>query len=550
MSRSGVAPLNSRRLDGWTDPRSSVWGLSPVFFAALLALATVVHAKTFHWSSQGDASTLDPHAQNETFTNTINNLVYEYLVTRGKDMKMGPALATSWKSTGPTTWIFNLRRGVKFHDGSDFTADDVVFSFDRARLSAVTFKLYANQSGTVRRIDDYTVEFTTPVPNPVMLESVGSIFIMSRKWCEKNGVQKPQDVTKKDENFATRNAMGTGPYKLVTYEAGVKTLHQKNADWWGIKAGMDESNIDALDYRPIGNAATRMAALRSGQLDFVLDPPVQDVAALKADPALHVIEGPEVRIIMIGFDQARDELAFSDVKGKNPFKDRRVRLALYQAVDVNAIRTTVMRGLSVPTAIPLPDAKGAGIPDSYEKRYPYDPAAARKLLAEAGYPNGFGFTLHCPNDRYINDEKICVALAGMWARVGVTVRVETMPKAQYFPRATKRDFSAFMSGWGGGSSDAIFLLKPNMHSPDAQGAGDANYGGFRDAKLDALIDRVDGEMDRAERQKMIDESIGIIQREVYVIPLHRQVIPWVVRKGVTVFQLPANTFRPEWVKVP
>jgi peptide/nickel transport system substrate-binding protein len=285
-------------------------------------------------------------------------------------------------------------------------------------------------------------------------------------------------------------------------------------------------------------------------VDFVLDPPVQEVAALKQDRALRVIEGSEIRIIMIGFDQHRDELTFSDVKGKNPFKDRRVRLALYQAVDVNALKTSVMRGLSIPTAIPLPDPKGGGVPDSYDKRYPYDLAAAKRLLAEAGYPNGFGFTLHCPNDRYINDEKICVALAGMWARAGLNVRVETMPKAQYFPRATKRDFSAFMSGWGGGSSDAIFLLKPTMHSPSTQGAGDANYGGFRNERLDALIDRIDGEMDAQLRQSMINETMRILHEEVHVIPLHRQVNPWVTRAGVGVHHMPINTFRPEWAKVP
>jgi len=517
---------------------------------AALALAPQALAKNFRWSSQGDASTLDPHAQNETFTNNINNHAYEYLVSRGKDMKFFGTLAVSWKNTGPRTWVFTLRRGVRFHDGSDFTADDVVFSFDRARLSSVTFKLYANQSGTVRKIDDYTVEFTTPVPNPVMLESVGSIFIMSKRWSEKNGVAKPQDLTKNEDSFAQRNAMGTGPFKLVSYEPGVKTLHEKNGSWWGIREGRFEGNVDTLEYRPIGNAATRMAALRSGQLDFVLDPPVQDVAALKIDKALRVIEGSEVRVIMIGFDQHRDQLTFSDVKGANPFKDRRVRLALYQAVDINALKSSIMRGLSIPTAIPLPDPKGGGVPDSYEKRYPYDVAAAKKLLADAGYPNGFGFTLHCPNDRYINDEKICVALAGMWARVGLNVRVESMPKAQYFPRATKRDFSAFMSGWGGGSSDAIFLLKPTMHSPDAQGSGDANYGGFRNEKLDALIDRIDGEMDMGGRQAMINEAIRILHDEVHVIPLHRQVIPWVTRAGVKVHHMPTNTFRPEWASVP
>ncbi|MBK6980199.1 MAG: ABC transporter substrate-binding protein [Betaproteobacteria bacterium] len=510
--------------------------------------AAAAHAGNLRWSSQGDATTLDPHSQNESFTNGINNLVYEYLATRGKDMQFQPTLATSWKNTGPLTWIFHLRKGVKFHDGTPFTADDVVFSFDRARLSSVTFKLYANQSGTVKKIDDHTVEFTTPVPNPVMIESIGSIFVMSRRWAEKHGVLKPQDLTKKEDSFAQRNAMGTGPYRLVSYEPGVKTAHAKNNDWWGIREGLYEGNATTLEYRPIGNASTRMAALKSGSLDFVLDPPVQDVAALRADPALRIWDGAEVRIIMIGFDQWRDELAHADVKGANPFKDRRVRMALYQATDVEALKRTVMRGMSIPTGIPLPDPKGGGIPESHEKRHPHDPAAAKRLLAEAGYPNGFGFTLHCPNDRYVNDEKICVALAGMWAKIGMQVRVEVMPKAQYFPRATKRDFSAFMSGWGGGSSDAIFLLKPTMHSPNTQGAGDANYGGFRNEALDALIDRIDGDMDLARRQGLINEAIGILQSEVHVIPLHRQVIPWVSRAGVTVHHLPTNQFRPEWAR--
>jgi peptide/nickel transport system substrate-binding protein len=516
----------------------------------VLALPAASPAKPFRWSSQGDASTLDPHSMNETFTNTINNLVYETLTQRGKDMKMYPHLAESYTNVSPTVWIVKLRRDVRFHDGTPMTADDVVFSHDRARLSSVTWKLYANQAGAARRIDDYTVEFTTPVPNPVMHESLGNIAIMSKAWCEKNGVTKPQDLTKKEDSFSQRNAMGTGPYRLVSYEYGVATKHVKNEAWWGIKAGKYEGNVTSLDYRPISNAATRMAALRSGQLDFVLDPPVQDIAALKQEKDLRVIEGSEVRIIMIGFDQHRDELLYSDVKGRNPFKDRRVRLALYQATDVNALKASVMRGLSIPTGIPLPDPKGAGLPESMEKRYPYDPAAAKKLLAEAGYPDGFGFTLHCPNDRYINDEKICVALAGMWARIGLNVRVEAIPKQQYFPRATNREYSAFMSGWGGGSSDAIYLLKPTMHSPNAQGAGDANYGGFRNAELDGLIDRLEGEMDPVKRQAMINQAIEVLQREIHVIPLHRQVIPWVVRNGVSVVHRPTNVYYPPWTKVP
>ncbi|WP_212758187.1 ABC transporter substrate-binding protein [Usitatibacter palustris] len=513
-------------------------------------MAPAATAKNFRWSSQGDASTLDPHGQNESFTNGMNGLVYEYLVARGKDYSIGPALATSWKNTSPTTWVFTLRKGVRFHDGSPLTVEDVIFSFERAKFASGTFKLYANQTGVARKVDEHTIEFTTPIPNPVMLETVNSIYIMSKKWCEKNNVVKPQDFANKEETFAVRNAMGTGPYKLVTFEPGVKTLHVKNKDWWGVRDKFYEGNVETVEYRPITNPVTRMAAVKSGEVDFVLDPPVQDVPRMREDSALKVWEGGEIRVIMLGFDQERDELLYSDVKGKNPFKDVRVRKALYQALDVNAIKTQVMRGLSVPTGLALMDPKGAGVPAAMEKRLPYDPAAAKKLLAEAGYPNGFSFTMHCPNDRYVNDEKICVAAAGMWARIGVNAKIETMSKTLYFPKILKRDASAFMSGWGGGSSDAMFILKPCLHSRNTMGAGDANYGNFKNDEVDRLIDAAEGEMDAAKRQDMINRAVQIVQDEVLVIPLHRQVIPWVSRKGVTVVHRPNNILWLPWVKVP
>ena len=515
-----------------------------------LAVSTAAPAKTLRWSSQGDASTIDPHAQNESFTNAITGLVYEYLVSYDKKVQLTPQLATSWKSTSPTTWLFQLRRGVKFQDGSPFTADDVVFSFERAKLSGSTFKLYSNQAGTARRIDDYTVEFTTAAPNPILPITVTNILVMSKRWCEKHGVTRPQDFMNKEETYSSRNAMGTGPYRLVSYEAGVKTLLVKNPDWWGVKEGLYEGNVDAIEYRPIVNPATRMAALRSGELDFVQDPSVQDVPGMKRDPSLRVWEGSEFRFIMIGLDQAHGELVYSDLKGKNPFKDRRVRLALYEAIDVEALKTQVMRGLSIPTGIPLPSPKGAGVPDALERRYPFDPAAARKLLGEAGYPSGFGFTLHCPNDRYVNDERICIALASMWAKVGLNVRVEAMPKTQYFQQAEKLQFAAFMLGWGGGNQDAFNTLKPVMHSRNAQGAGDGNYGNFTNIPLDREIDAAEIEMDMAKRQEHIDRAVAIIQDEVLVLPLHRQVIPWVSRAGVEVIHRANNTLMPQTVKMP
>jgi peptide/nickel transport system substrate-binding protein len=517
--------------------------------AIFMAVALHAGAANLRWSSQGDISTQDPHANNESFNNNQVNQVYDLLTQRGKDYKIIPWLATSWENVSPTKWIVHLRRGVKFHDGTPFTADDVVFSYDRARLSDSTFKLYSTQAGIPRRIDDYTVEFTTAVPNPIFDESLNNIYIMSKAWAEKNNSVKPQDFRGKEETYASRNAMGTGPYILVSYQPGVKTVYRKNPDWWGIKEGHFTGNVDTAEYRPITNMATRVAALRSGELDFVLDPPVQDIPSLKEDRALKVWEGDEIRVIFFGFDQHRPELLYSDVKGKNPFKDIRVRKALYEAIDIQAIRTQVMRGLATPTAITHPDPKTGGVDMSLEKRLPYDPAAAKKLLAEAGYPHGFGFTLNCPNDRYVNDEKICVAVSAMWAKIGVNAKLETMPRAQYFQKMGKLDTSAYMLGWGGGSTDAIYILKPVLHSRNTQGAGDGNYGDTKNEKLDELTDTLEGEMDRAKRRAMIDEALKIVRDEVLTIPLHRQMIPWVSRANVSVVHRPNNFLTPMWVTV-
>ena len=519
------------------------------FAALLLAASLCAGAANFRWSSQGDMTTMDPHANNESFLNSQMNMVYDTLTRRGKDYAMKPWLATSWESVSPNTWIVKIRRDAKFSDGTPVTVEDIIFSHERARASDSTFKLYSNQMGTMRKIDDSTIEFTTPVPNPVMHESLANISIMSKAWCERNNSARPQDFRAKEDTFASRTAMGSGPYLLVTYQPGVKTVFKKNPDWWGLKAGLMEGNVDTVEYRPIANQATRMAALRSGELDFVLDPPVQDIQKLREDKAFKVWEGGEIRVIFFAFDTHRPELLYSDVKGKNPFKDVRVRKALYQAIDVNAIRSTVMRGLSEPTAITLSSITGNAVPASYEKRLPHDPAAARKLLAEAGYPNGFGFTLNCPNDRYVNDEKICVAVCAMWAKIGVNAKLETMPRAQYFQKMGKLDTSAYMLGWGGGSPDAIWILKPVLHGRNTQGAGDGNYGDTKNARLDELIDRIEGEMDAQKRNAMIYESVKIIQDEVLTIPLHRQVIPWVSRTGVTVSHQPSNFMNYLWVTV-
>ncbi len=507
-----------------------------------------VSAKTLRWASKGDTTTQDPHGQDESFTKSINSLVYERLIQPGKDMAPTPWLATSWKTVSPTVRVVSLRKGVKFQDGTPMTADDVVFSFARAAKST-QFKTYAIPAGVARKIDSHTVEFTTPQPNPIAMISIGEVPIMSKKWAEANNAVAPQDFTSKEVTFASKNAMGTGPYKLVSHEPGVKMVHTKNPSWWGIADKRSQSNIDTIEYRPISSDVTRLAALKSGEIDFVLDPSPQDVIRLKQDPTLKVWEGDEMRIISIALDQARDELLFSDVKGKNPFKDKRVRMALYQAIDIHAIKTQVMRGLSTPTALAFPNPKGEGFPAALETRFAYSVDGAKKLLAEAGYPSGFGFTLHCPNDRYVNDEKICVALAAMWAKIGLNVKVDAMPKAQYFARTPKKEFSVCMQGWGDNNRDAMFTLKPLFHSLNDKGAGETNYGNFKNTNLDALIDNAESEIDLVKRQALMVKAGELVKNEVLVIPLHRQVIPWVTRANVSVVHRSDNKFAPLWIQV-
>jgi peptide/nickel transport system substrate-binding protein len=519
----------------------------------ILVLATVAFsalgadAATLRWANRGDPQTTDPHSQNEGLTNNVNQLVYEFLVGRDKNLNLTPELAVSWQQVDPVTWRFKLRPGVKFHDGTPFTADDVVFSYQRAAEQTSQLRVYSNAAGVPKKIDDLTVEFKTNGPNPIELEHVATINIMSKAWCEKNKATKPQDFTHQEDMITAHQANGTGAYMLKSREPDVKTVLTKNPNWWGIKEGRFEGNVDEVIYTPINSDATRLAALVSGEIDLINDPPVQDIPRLKQNASVKVLEGVENRVVFIGMDQHSDELLYSNVKGKNPFKDKRVRQALYQAIDVETLRTTTMRGLSKPTGAMLP----APLPwiVEPEKRLTFDRAKAKQLLAEAGYANGFEVTLDCPNNRYVNDEKICQALAAMWSQIGVTTNVTAMPRAQYFPKLEKRDTSLYMLGWGGASLDPIFILQPVLHSSNKKGDGDYNYGEYSNAKLDALVDQIKTEVDVEKRRKLINEALMVQHDEILHLPLHRQVIPWASRNNVTAVHLANNNVIPNWVTV-
>ncbi|HEY0856138.1 MAG TPA: ABC transporter substrate-binding protein [Albitalea sp.] len=509
------------------------------------ALAATAQAQTFRWASQGDVQTLDPVSQNESFTNAMNGQIYEFLVARDKKLNIVPSLATEWKQDGPMKWTFKLRQGVKFHDGRPFTADDVVFSINRAREKTSQISNYANALGEPKKIDDFTVEFNLAQFNPIFLEHLNTVYIMSKSWCEENKVTKPQDFTNKEETYAARNANGTGPFMLVSRQPDVKTVLKRNPNYWG----KIEGNVQEVVYTPIASAPTRVAALVSGEVDFILDPPPPDLERLRKTPGVKVIEGVENRVIFIGMDQARDELLYGSVKGKNPFKDLRVRRAMYQAIDIDTIKTRLMNGQALPTGAVVPSPLGSFNDPDVEKRLPFDLATARKLMAEAGYPDGFEVTLDCPNNRYINDERICIALANMWAQLKIRVKVNAMPKSTYFPKQEKLDTSLYMLGWGGSITDPETTFTPIYRNRGEKGVGEYNRGNFKDDELDALAAASSKEADPAKRRELIKKVFLRHNEQVHHIPLHRQFIPWASRANVNVVHRPDNWMEIQWVTV-
>ena len=504
---------------------------------------TSIH--TLRWSTRGDVLSMDPDSTDESVSSNFATLIHDSLVERDPSMAIVPRLAVSWKTVNDTTWRFTLRQGVRFHDGSPFTAADAVFSIERAQATRSAYAQYARALGKPVRIDDHTIELRQERPNPLLLEHLSQVSIMSRAWCVAHHAETPLDLKSTEENYAARHANGTGPYMLKTREAGVRTVLVRNPDWWGSREG----NVDEVIYTPIASDATWVAALLSGALDLVQDPPPQDLARLRSDSALRVWEGPENRIIFLGMDQYRDALEDSDVVGRNPFKDLRVREAVWKAIDVEALSSKIMRGQSLPTGCLA--MSPAGCPDpTLERVAPADPAAAIRLLAEAGYPHGFGLRLDCPNDRYINDRDLCVAIAGMLARVGIRARVNAMPKAIYFPKLSRDDTSFYLHGWGGSITDAQDVLDAIVHSVDESTAkGSINYGRFVDAPLDRLIDAAGVEMDPVKRKRLLIDAMALQAREHHTIVLHRQKLAWVTRKDVVPVLLPSNIVRVEWMRM-
>jgi peptide/nickel transport system substrate-binding protein len=512
---------------------------------ASLALACgLSNAVTLRVANQGDVQSMDPHSLNESLQLSFDNSIYESLVGRGKDMAVVPLLATKWRQTSPTVWRFDLRKGVKFHDGTPFTADDVIFSFKRATDAGSDMKGYVAPIKELRKIDDYTVDIETVTPFPILPDTLTVFAIMSKKWCEDNKAEKPVDRRKGIENTASFKANGTGPFRLKERQPSVRTVLVRNFNYWD----KVESNVDEVVFTPISSDATRVAALLSGEIDVMEPVPLQDVERIKASPGTTVLQGPELRTIFLGMDQKRDELLFSSVKGKNPFKDKRVRQAFYQAIDVETIKSRVMRGAATPTAEMVGPGVNGFQPDM-NKRLPYDVEAAKKLMADAGYPSGFEVTMNCPNDRYVNDAAICQAVAANLARIGVKINLQAETKNTYFPKILRRDTSFYLLGWTPSTTDAHDALYNLMATPTDKGQGQYNLGTYSNAKLDELTGKIQTETDKAKRNEMIREAFKIHADDVGHIPLHQQALAWAYSKKVTLTQLPTNYMFFKWISV-
>jgi peptide/nickel transport system substrate-binding protein len=515
-----------------------------LLLAALLAATTCAQAASLRVASAFDPQTMDPHSLALLYHTRVVTQVYESLVYRDEQFRIEPGLALSWQALDTRTWRFNLRPGVTFHDGSPFTADDVVFSIERvlAPPSQRAFQL----QGVVgaKKVDPLTVDVSLATPDAVLPEKFIFISMMSKAWCQKHGVERAQDFNAKQETFTVRNANGTGPFRVERYEPDVRLLLKAHAGWWG-RADKRTGNLDEVSFVAIKQDATRLAALSSGEIDLVLDPPFQDVERLKKDARLTVQQIPDLGQQYFTFDQARDELANGDVKDRNPFKDRRVRQAVYHAINVDLIVDKVLRGQAQPTGGFL-SPRVDGVPADLDKRLPYDPKAAKALLAQAGYPDGFAVTLDCVNIAF--RENVCQAATAMLAQVGIRTTLRSSATNQFFPKLSQGTASFIEFGWTP-TTDAWQSLNALFRTWDKTGAGTFNAGRYSNPRLDTLIDNIRVEPDMTRRRAMIDVALRLIRDDLPYIPLYRRTLSWAMAKKVKAVQWPNDTIELRWVRV-
>jgi peptide/nickel transport system substrate-binding protein len=517
----------------------------------LLALVAVLvalplRAAPLRIASAFDPQTMDPHALALLYHSRVVWQIHDFLVNYDENYRIEPSLALSWQMTNATTWRFRLRPGVTFHDGTPFTADDVVFSVERALGASSQRAFVLKGVKEARRIDDLTVDFVLEAPDAVLPQKLTLLSIMSRAWAKKHGVERAQDFNAKQETYAVRNANGTGPFMLASYEPDVRLVLKRNPAWWGWADTQRNGNVQEVVFLVLKSDATRIAALLSGEADLVLDPPLPDIERLKKLPQLNVLSIDDIGQQYLTFDQARDELPESDVKGRNPFRDLRVRQAVYHAINVDLIVQKVLRGQGRPTGLLL-SARVDGSPPDLDKRLPYDPAKAKALLAAAGYPNGFAVTLDCVNVAW--REAVCQAMTVMLNQAGIRTTLRSSATNQFFPKLSQGTASLVEYGWTA-SPDAWASLNALLRTWDKAGLGTFNAGRYSNPQLDGMIDAIRTEPDLTRRRAMVGTVLRVAGDDLPYIPLYRRTLNWAVDKRVKLVQWPNDIAELRWVRVP
>ena len=494
--------------------------------AAALAVAFAAgpaECAVLRWANDYDVRSLDPYTGRETFQRSFDSNIYEPLVRRGRDLALEPALAESWTEMAPDRWRFVLRRGVVFQDGTPLTADDVLFSLARARAPGSKIAGTVATIAAARALDDRTIELRTAGPDPLLLDRLSEWPIMSRQWCEAHDAVAPADLARNEANYAADHADGTGPFMLEQRVPDARTILIANPRWWDQR----EHNLDRVIFTPLAEPGALVAGLEDGSLDMIYDVPSHDIDRIAAQPGFRVIEGPSLTTVFLGFDEWRRELLDSSVKGRNPYKDRRVRQAFASAIDEGTIIAKVMRGHASPAGLLVPPGV-EGYDRALDARPPYDPAAARRLLAAAGYPNGFETGMDCPTDRYLNDEAVCAEIVSMLAKVGIKVNLLAQGRAAFFaklipPPPQGMQTSFFLMGWTAQSYDAEAVLDSLAATRNAaRREGDFNIAGYSNPKLDALLARIRVETDPKARRALLHDALALLKSDAAYIPLHRQ----------------------------
>ncbi|MEQ1773686.1 MAG: ABC transporter substrate-binding protein [Burkholderiales bacterium] len=496
-----------------------------LFTAAALSV-TLARAADISIALGADVTSIDPHYHNLTPNNNVAEHVFETLVTKDSRSKLKPALAESWRAVDDLTWEFKLRKGVKFHDGGDFTAQDVVFTLDRVPNvpnSPSSFVTYSKQITEKIIVDPYTIRFKTATPYPLMPNDMSTIFILSSRAA----------MGAATEDFNSGKAtIGTGAFKFVRYAKGDRIELVRNDTYWGTKAAWDK-----VTFRIITADPTRVAALLAGDVRAIENVPTADIARIAKSNDLTLYRTVSHRLMYLHLDSNRDRSPFVFDKAgkpleKNPLKDARVRRAISKAINRQALVERVMEGAAVITGQLMPE--GMFGYTSTLKPEPYDVEGAKKLLAAAGYPDGFAMTLHAPNDRYVNDEQIAQAIAQLLARAGIITRVEAMPSSVYFSRASKLEFSFMLVGWAADTAESSSPLKALLATFNKEkGMGATNRGRYSNPKMDEMLTQALAIVDDTKRERMLQQATEIAVSDLGIIPLYHQHNLWAVRKGIT-----------------